>query len=599
MQKGGGVACIYKKSITVLPIRKNLQNNLHDIIAFDVKTETNMIRFCVVYFPPNLSENDEYKLKQDLEEISDIKHDIFIVGDFNKPNIDWETPDMYNSCLAKFCIENGLKQLITEPTRGENILDLLFCSNTSILNQLVVQEPFSNSDHNSIYFDIFSTKTESSGTNFKNFYKADYDSIFLTLSTISWPDLFSTCSNVDEFWDLFASVLTNLIEKFVPLRKNTNNNQKFTPRELKKLLAKKRRLWKKIKQTSNPDTRKNYNVCLRNIKKFLYSERCDEENKILERINGKTFFKFVNSNLHTRESVPALLDNDTSYTSETEKAEILNKYFVSVFTEDDNNLPIFYKNITTELKHCIFTPEIVKKALKCLKPCFSSGPDKLPSFFIKKLSNFICMPLTTIFEVSFRTHKLPAAWLQSNIIPIHKKGSKHDVKNYRPISLTNVCCRVMESIIKRRINQYVTENQYLSKMQFGFRTNHSTCSQLLYCTNIWSEKIDKRKAVDVIYFDFAKAFDTVCHSKLLLKLGSYGIKGDLFAWIKAFLSDRKQKVIVNQGVSNEEKVISGVPQGSVLGPLLFLIYINDLPNILPQNIQCAMFADDLKLFCEI
>lgn len=157
----------------------------------------------------------------------------------------------------------------------------------------------------------------------------------------------------------------------------------------------------------------------------------------------------------------------------------------------------------------------------------------------------------------------------------------------------------MESIVKKRINKYLTENQYLSETQYGFRTNHSTCSQLLHCTDIWSQKIDKQKPVDVIYFDFAKAFDTVCHSKLLQKLNEYGIKGDLYKWIRAFLKDRKQKVIVNQGFSAEEKVISGVPQGSVLGPLLFLIYINDLPNILPKNINCAMFADDLKLFCEI
>jgi len=115
-----------------------------------------------------------------------------------------------------------------------------------------------------------------------------------------------------------------------------HNNKKFTPRELKKLLTKKRRLWKKIKHTNNPDTRKNYNTCLRNIKNFLYAERCDEENKILDRINSKTFFKFVNSNLNMKESVPVLIDNDKTYTSDTEKAEILNKYFISVFTQDNN-----------------------------------------------------------------------------------------------------------------------------------------------------------------------------------------------------------------------------------------------------------------------
>lgn len=600
MQKGGGVACVFKKSITVLPLTINTDNKFYDILAFDIKTKNGLIRFCVVYFPPNHSENDEKNLKIDLDEISDIIHDIFVIGDFNKPNINWDNPDIHSSHLSQFCIENGMTQAINEPTRGENILDLLFCTNITLLNKCEVQEPFANSDHNSIHFEIFKEKFETENAKIRNFYNADYDNIYLGLSNISWPDTFSICANIEDFWHVFSSVLENLINRYVPFRTNKNlHSEKHTPLDLRKLLRKKRRLWKKLKGTENPQTRTNYNTCLRNIKKFLYASRCDEENKILERIKSKSFFKFVNSHLNLKESVPVLSDNGKILASDIEKADILNKYFVSVFTPDDNILPYFQTQIKSELKNCIFTSETVRKALKCLKPCFSSGPDNFPSFFIKKLSNYICVPLATIFEVSFRTHKLPTAWLQSNIVPIHKKGSKNDVKNYRPISLTCVCCRVMESILKKHIQQYLTENQYLSKNQYGFRTHHSTCSQLLHCTNIWTQQIDKGKSVDVIYFDFAKAFDTVCHSKLLSKLTAYGIKGDIFEWIKAFLNDRKQKVVINQHFSTEKKVISGVPQGSVLGPLLFLIYINDLPRILPQNVHCAMFADDLKLFAEI
>jgi Reverse transcriptase (RNA-dependent DNA polymerase)/Endonuclease-reverse transcriptase len=599
MQKGGGVACFYKKSISIIPIQMDIQNDFFDILTFDVKSENGFIRFCVVYFPPNHTENNEKILKEKLNEISDTTHEIFIIGDFNKPNINWENPDIHNSKLAQFCVENGMYQVVDEPTRGENILDLLFCSNPALLEKIQVKEPFANSDHNSIIFDIFWNNLPFSEPVSKNFFKADYDSIKAALSIISWRDTFSVCANVEEFWQIFSAILNSLIEKFVPLRGPNPKSKNFISKDFKKLLSKKRRLWKKLKHKNHPITRKNYNECLRNIKIQLFNIRTEEEKGILRRINHKTFFNFVNSHLNLKESVPVLVNNDEILTADSEKAKFLNEYFISVFTEDDNILPNFEKIANSELKNCIFTPEMVRKSLNALKPCFSSGPDKFPAHFLKKLSFYISEPLSIIFEVSFRTHKLPNDWLRSNVVPVHKKGAKTDVKNYRPISLTCVCCRIMESLVKKRITQYLTENQYLSVCQYGFRSHSSTCSQLLHCTNLWSKSIDSKKPVDIVYFDFAKAFDTVCHKKLLLKLNSYGIKGDIFEWIKAFLSNRKQRVIIKGNLSEENEVISGVPQGSVLGPLLFLIFINDLPNILPKGINCVMFADDLKIFCEV
>jgi hypothetical protein len=274
---------------------------------------------------------------------------------------------------------------------------------------------------------------------------------------------------------------------------------------------------------------------------------------------------------------------------------VLNEYFSSVFTLDDNKFPEINYKLPTILETCIFSDSIVLNAIRKLRPKLSAGPDGYPSFFLKNVAFYICKPLSIIFEISYRTHSLPNEWLQSNVVPIHKKGPKNKVQNYRPISLTSVCCKIMETIVKGKVMSYLETNNILSSCQYGFRSYHSTVSQLLFCTDEWTKKIDSKKNVDVIYFDFAKAFDTVCHNKLIQKLSAIGISGNLLLWIQSFLSNRTQKILVNGFKSNISEVKSGVPQGSVLGPLLFLIYINDLPSLL-NDVTCVMFADDLKIF---
>ena len=250
----------------------------------------------------------------------------------------------------------------------------------------------------------------------------------------------------------------------------------------------------------------------------------------------------------------------------------------------------------TQLDSVFLSRKIIEDALNTLSDDASSGPDSLPSCFLKKFAAQLSNPLFHIFSESMNCGKLPQSWKIGKIIPIYKgKGRKCEPANYRPISLTSICCKVYERIIRRTIVNHLKCNDLISHAQHGFLSGKSTQTQLLECINDWTKSIDSKKSVDVFYLDIAKAFDTVSHPKLLKKLESYGISGDLLRWIEDFLSFRTQYVSVKNCDSSRKKVDSGVPQGSVLGPVLFLIYINDLAKVV-KNCSLKMFADDTKIY---
>jgi ribonuclease P/MRP protein subunit RPP40 len=185
----------------------------------------------------------------------------------------------------------------------------------------------------------------------------------------------------------------------------------------------------------------------------------------------------------------------------------------------------------------------------------------------------------------------------ANVVPIHKKGAKKLRDNYRPISLTSVISKILESFVREAIIQHMNKHNMFSEHQFGFITGRSTILQLLVILDKWTDIIDKGGAVESIYLDFRKAFDTVPHIRLLLKLQYYGIGQPLLGWIQDFITNREQRVVINNTCSKWEQISSGIPQGSVLGTLLFVIYINDMPNNLHKS--CLLFADDAKIFSKI
>jgi hypothetical protein len=280
------------------------------------------------------------------------------------------------------------------------------------------------------------------------------------------------------------------------------------------------------------------------------------------------------------------------------KAEILNEQFQSVFTKENlNNCPNKGKGPYSTMEDIKINSKGVHKLLKNLKPHKATGPDSIPSFILKAAADQLAPILTELYQTSFNTGVVPQDWKDVHVVPLFKKDERHLASNYRPVSLTSITCKVMEHIVHSSVMGHFDRNKILtnSNAQHGFRKKRSCESQLIVTIHDIASKLERVSQVDIILLDCAKAFDKVPHHRLLHKLEYYGVNPKINRWIHSFLENRKQSVILEGTVSMQVPVLSGVPQGTVLGPLLFLAYINYIP-VTATSSETKLFADDSLLY---
>jgi hypothetical protein len=320
--------------------------------------------------------------------------------------------------------------------------------------------------------------------------------------------------------------------------------------------------------------------------------------------NPKKFWRYANSKAKVRSYIPNLSKSgnpeaDDLTTSDIEKTEVLAEQFASVYTREDH-LPPLQDTILAQPQSLgldISAQSILKKLDK-VKITKSPGPDNIHPRIIYEVRTVIAKPLEIIFRNSLCSYSLPQDWKRANITAIYKKGPKIVASNYRPVSLTSIICKIFEGFFRDGLVNFMMENNLLSDRQFGFLGGRSTVLQMLHVLEKWTDLLDNGNTIDIIYFDFMKAFDTVPHKRLLRQLQLYGIPSDIVEWIKAYLSHRHHRVCLNGISSTWHDVLNGIPQGSVLGPILFIIYINTLPDqVLDSDI--FLFADDTKIFRKV
>jgi hypothetical protein len=553
-----------------------------------------------------MTSEDTDLLIEELQTLTSTTSDpCFVMGDFNFPNIDWDVPRPTDTGgpSAKFleCVQGlGLEQLVCEPTRGKNILDLILCTNPRFVHSVDVCCPI-NSDHAVVRAKVIVGRTAPSKTEPRRaFHLAHYDAIAEFLDSIDWVALANDFQTAKEFWKVILCTLEFCMENFVPrtisaermfLRKNKN---------IKTKMRRLQRLYKRLGCTLAAEACPAYQRLQSEIRTAKLTEDLKEEKRVLDKGDSKSFFAFVNRKMTSQSSIPALKNGNDLLISDTEKAQAFGDYFSSVFTEDNGEMPNLNSRVAADvpkLMSVIFTPVKVERAMTEMSTKMSSGPDHIPSGFVRKLSPQLCEPLSMLFNRCMAQGILPDVWLEAIVIPVFKKGSRSQVGNYRPISLTSVICKIMERVIKDEILAYLETHRLLSENQHGFRTGRSTTTQLLSCLNQWTDAINSGDFyVDVAYLDYRKAFDSVVHSKLLAKLSAFGISGELLNFCAAFLSGRTQRVQIGDTLSEPMCVKSGVPQGSVLGPLFFIMYIDDIDHRdIVKSSDILMYADDTKL----
>ena len=600
-----------------ITLRTTFQEHLS--VCTKLNNGEQLLLTCLYRSPSSTEENNQHLIEL-IKEIENTPMAFkMILGDFNYPTIEWNnlhcnSPNRDANYLKETILDCYMSQHVNFPTRARgddtpSCIDWVFTNTDDIVNNITSHSPLGNSDHVLIECDINVHPRDEDSVRTKLYYdKGDYTGMreFVKTEMQNLP----TSADADTMWDFFTKILHKAKDKYIPKKKvkkigNRKTHQSAFDEKVIRKIKKKHRAWQRYLETRSGQKFIEYRRLSNQVKNLTTKAKKDLEKKIAKesKTNPKKFWNYVSRKSKVKQGIPDLVyededSNEKTTTSDKEKAEVLSNFFSSVFTHEDlQDIPTpDKKSFKNWLKTITISKEKIKKKLLQLKISKSQGPDELHPRLLKELTDEISAPLEAIFIQSLKEGKTPEKWKTGEISAIFKKGSRRHAGNYRPVSLTSVVCKIMESLIREEVIKHMRDNKLFSPLQYGFIDRRSTTLQLLYVLDEWTEIIDSGGTIDAVYMDFMKAFDKVPHVRLLKKLESYGIGGVLLKWISSFLTGRKQRVRVGSATSEWSAVTSGIPQGSVLGPILFVIYINDLPDALKNDSKAVMYADDTKVY---
>jgi hypothetical protein len=561
---------------------------------------------CATYLPPNQSAAYHTKLLHFLNSLSS-HNNLIILGDFNSPDINWSSLTANSPFSKSFCdfvFHHDLEQHINFPTHnGGNILDIVLSKHSvSVFNVCLHSQNCPVSDHFPISFTVpmsikhFVHPTSNLPTMFYDFSKADYSSICSFLLEYDFSQLYQS-TNIESIWALLKEAIYQSISLFTPFVKQKSKvHPKWFSSDIRHQLNKIHSIRKQCKRNPSPANFSKLSSSESHLQSSILEARSDYESALVEsfaRSRAYKIYKYI-KHFTSKSDLPTTISyNSTIVTSAIDKANAFNAFFHSVFNHSSKEAE--FTNLSFPINSIcsisISTSDTFT-ALTSLDTTKAMGCDGIPPSLFVHCAIALLEPIHHLFTLCLSQHYLPLEWRSHHIVPIPKSKDTSTVANFRPISL--LCCisKVLERLVFDKIFDFLA-NHCITLSQFGFMKRRSTLKQLLLFTEFLNSSYDNHQQVDTVYLDIRKAFDSIPHDKLLTKLWESGITGSLWGFCKAYLTDRRQRVVIEGQHSSWLPVSSGVPQGSILGPLFFIVYVNELPSVLTSALA-FMFADDTK-----
>ena len=580
----------------------------NESIWIKVKQKSESFLLGVLYSPKTSDAEFFEQLDLNIEAALNISKNVIIVGDFNE--------DLLHSSkhyLKDVLLINSLHNVINEPTRGQALLDpILVPFEYSVLDKGVLDLPTLISDHKATFVTVpFDYPVSSSYKRLVWLYKrGNYQQLKEYIESYDWN--FINDAPIDDVAKQFQDAFLGLVKDCIPSKEVTihTEDKPWYDSVIKTHSRLRDKLRRKAVNTQNhthwqayKSARNKVNNLKKHAKELFYSNLEDNLTDTMSN-NKQDFWKivrhFVKENKSSGSIPPLVITNENDETSmhvtDREKVECLNEYFTSISTlsQDQPALPNLIPKTDAKLDQIIISEQEVIDMLETLNVNKASGPDGISNKMMKCVAKAIAKPLTSLYNPLLKHNHFPNIYKYSYVIPLYKKGERFLPSNYRPVALLSNVGKGMERIIFKRIYNFLSDNNLLYKYQSGFVPGHSTTHQLIDIYHHICQAFDHNQFSCMVFLDISKAFDRVWHAGLLHKLEQHGISGDLLRWISSYLSNRTQSVVLNSVTSTAKSTSAGVPQGSVLGPLLFLIYVNDISeNLLSLT---RLFADDSSLF---